>query len=101
MSKWKPPPPMLLSMHCAGPMSDPPQKCDKRLALLLPFNHEKLVNGTKHAGWFVTIVSPPGVNPPECTVLCGDCARALLPDLVDATLKVWGQGMGAGQEKVS
>jgi hypothetical protein len=92
----------MLSMHCAGPFSEPtPTECDKRFALLMPFNHEKLVSAAKHAGWFVTAVTPPGVNPPECAVLCRDCARMLIPELVEPTEKVWAEGFGAGKEKGS
>jgi hypothetical protein len=102
MSKWKPPPPVLLSMHCAGPFSEPtPTTCDKSMSLLLPFTHEKLVSAAKHAGFFVTGVTPPGVNPPECAVLCRDCAYALVPALAQATEQAWAGGKGAGKDKGS
>ena len=101
MSKWKPPPPVLLAMHCGGPFSDPPRQCDRTMSLLLPFTHEKLVSSAKHAGFFVTFVTPPGVNPPECTVLCRECAHAMIPDLAEATEKIWSEGLGAGKERNS
>lgn len=110
MSKWKPPPPALLSLNCAGPFSDPehagplaftPETCTNTVPVLMPVNLDSLTQQLRTAGWFVSVVTPPGVNPPEVTTLCGDCARALVPDLVEATLKVWAEGKGAGQEKGS
>lgn len=86
---WKPPPKALLSLPCTGHMSEPKQDCDKKIDVLFPFNLEKLTSELKRAGWFVTVCTPPGVNPPVMAVLCGDCADALIPELTAATRKIW------------
>lgn len=73
-------------------MSDPKQNCNKTIGVLFPFNLEKLTSELKRAGWFVTVVTPPGTNPPVMSVLCGDCADALIPKLTAFTRKVWKDG---------
>ena len=70
-------------------MSEPKQDCERRIAVPFPFNLEKLTAELKRAGWFVTVTTAPGVNPPVMAVLCGDCADALLPELTAATRKIW------------
>ena len=70
-------------------MSEPKQDCDKRVDVMFPFNLERLTSELKRVGWFVTAVTPPGVNPPVMAVLCGDCADALIPELAAAARKVW------------
>ncbi len=92
MSKWKPDPPALLSLPCTGHMSAPAQDCDKSIQVMFPFNLERLTSELKRAGWFVTIVTPPGVNPPVMSVLCGECADALIPELTKATREAWQKG---------
>lgn len=87
--KWKPEPPALLSLPCTGHMSEPKQDCDRRIDVLFPFNLGRLTSELKRVGWFVTAVSEQGVNPPVMSILCGDCAEAIIPELVEATRKVW------------
>jgi len=70
-------------------MSEPKQDCDKRVDVMFPFNLERLTSELKRVGWFVTAVTPQGVNPPVMAVLCGDCADALIPELAAAARKVW------------
>ncbi len=92
MSKrWKPEPGVALSLPCTGHMSEPKQNCDKSIIVMFPFNLERLTAELKRAGWFVTIATPAGVSPPVMSVLCGECADALIPDLTKATREAWGK----------
>lgn len=86
--KWKPPPRALLSLNCAGPFSDPPQECRRTIVVSMPFDIERLHRAARREGWFVTIVTSPGVNPPVATALCGTCADALAPELAAAAREV-------------
>jgi hypothetical protein len=70
-------------------MSEPKQDCHKQVAVPFPITLEGLMSGLKRIGWFVTTVSPPGTNPPEMSVLCGECADALIPELTKATREAW------------
>lgn len=68
-----------LDIHCAGPFSNPRQTCDARIAVPMPFDLESLHARIATVGWFVTVVSAAGENPPSVTVLCKKCGEALLP----------------------
>jgi hypothetical protein len=82
-------PPTYLDIHCAGPHSDPPTTCDKRLGVLMPFDLEDLRIQAWKADFFVTGTSPPGVGFFACPVLCLSCAEKVLPpELVAAARKV-------------
>lgn len=80
--------PTYLDLHCAGPNSDTPTKCDRRIGVLMPFDLEDLRIQASKAEFFVTGTSPPGVGFFACTVLCVSCAEKILPpELVAAAKK--------------
>lgn len=73
-----------LDLHCAGPFSSPPQACDRRLLVPMPFDAETLRVLARTQGWWMTGTSPMG-EPPTVTVLCESCAKAVLPpELLEA-----------------
>ena len=74
-------PTVLLSLACAGSLSSPRQDCNRAVVVSMPFDLEALRAGTNQIGWFVSIITPPGQNPPAVTVLCPACADALIPEL--------------------
>jgi hypothetical protein len=80
-------PPICLDLHCAGNESDPPQDCNARIHVPMPFDIEKLRSGCNTQGWLVTITTPPGFEPMSCTVLCEKCAEAILPPELLAAAK--------------
>ena len=72
-----------LDVHCVGPFSEPPQTCDRSLVMAMPVTSESLFQVANGAGWVVTLACPPGETLSRVTVLCGDCAAAVLdPELL-------------------
>lgn len=84
MPTWKPPPPVLLDLPCTGFLSDPPTDCHLSIGVPMPFDVERLRRLLDREGWLVSVVSPPGENPPRVTALCGACAEILIPELAKA-----------------
>lgn len=84
MSKWKPPPPVLLELPCIGFLSIPPQECVNTISVALPLDLERMRARLDREGWVVTLVTPPGESPAKVTALCGTCAEALMPELLHA-----------------
>jgi hypothetical protein len=72
-------PKVYLDLHCAGPHSEPPVACDRRLIITIPFDVEDLRRQAWENDFFTTVTSPPGLGFVALTVLCGSCARKILP----------------------
>jgi len=82
-------PEAFLALHCAGPFSVPPLVCDRTALMKMPFDLEELRRiAWAENGWFVTVITPPGIQPMAFTVLCPVCAEALVPELVAAARRV-------------
>lgn len=84
-------PKVYLDLHCAGPHSEPPVACNGRLLITMPFDEEDLRRQAWESGYFTTVTNPPGLGFVALTVLCGVCARKLLPsEMIDAAVRTMG-----------
>lgn len=74
-----------LDLHCSGPESQPPVPCNGRILITMPFDDNDLRRQAWESGWFTTVTCPAGSGFISLTVLCGVCARKLLPaELIEA-----------------
>jgi len=81
-----------LIINCAGPFSKPePRQCDESVAIRFPIELEGLTRLLMGYGWFVTVASGESVDSGDSlhaySVLCPQCAAALLPTDVVATAR--------------
>lgn len=67
-----------VDLHCAGPLSEPPQNCTRSLVMAMPFTGDDLFKCANATGWYMTLVTPVGEVPARCAVLCSSCAEAVL-----------------------